>query len=672
MEFKKTNEELSFIEQQFNEEPHINVITKERFEERVREVFNILWERLSMSFGPGGAGTFISVYPNYYNTKDGFTIMKNIAFDKKLDQVISDMVMSICTRLNFTVGDGTTTAVIATKGMYDAYQCQKTFFESMHILPRDIMSRLEFLKDSLIDEISEMAIPIRSDDPETLKSNIAKVVDISSNGNAEITEMISDLYGELMYPAISCTLATDGITKSSVVEGYKLDVSLTDKIYINNDNNTMVLDSVDFIVFDHKVTQDTYTNILKPLSEVCESYKRHLVCIAPYYDEMALSGVIKTDLNRLYATKKGIPLVLTVCSKVNGFDKVCLNDLAMLLNTMLITPSVEKELIEKYKKNLNVFEVFDIDNRKIPDIYVGIMEYDQQNTVPTIRPEKYCETMNDSSIYNNQFNDLFRIGFCSHAVLGLKESSFSGFFYDQDLYNIFLSTAKDELAEVRKKCENIGTYSPQLIEKQKRVYALGLKTGLIEVGSSSELSQGYLKDTFDDAIKAAASAYNNGVVLGCNVTSMIAIMKFAHDNRDMLNDLDSMLIGMLLIGYRSVYKTVLGNVMMDNGEQFDVVNDEDTINQFIERIREQGYPDFDIEDSIKDKFINGGLYFPHNGATLFDLIIDMSTENSTVFNLGIGQFDRDVINSAETDKEILKATIDLLSLLITGNQLVLR
>ena len=109
MEFRKEEEKLNFIDQQFAEEPLVNIISKEKFEERVSKVFNILWERLSMSFGPGGAGTFISVYPNYYNTKDGFNIMKNLAFDKKLDQVICDMVMSICSRLNFTVGDGTTT-----------------------------------------------------------------------------------------------------------------------------------------------------------------------------------------------------------------------------------------------------------------------------------------------------------------------------------------------------------------------------------------------------------------------------------------------------------------------------------------------------------------------------------------------------------------------------------
>ena len=130
MEFKELNEQLNYIEQQFNEEPCVNVITKERFEERVYKVFTLLWEKLAKSFGPGGSGTFISVYPAYYNTKDGFTIMKNIAFDKKLDQVISDMVMGVCNRMNFTVGDGTTTAVIATKSTYESYLEYKDFFKN--------------------------------------------------------------------------------------------------------------------------------------------------------------------------------------------------------------------------------------------------------------------------------------------------------------------------------------------------------------------------------------------------------------------------------------------------------------------------------------------------------------------------------------------------------------
>ena len=182
MEFKD-NKNLRFIDSQLADEPHINVIDKEDFEKRVEKVFNILWEKLSRSFGPGGAGTFVSVYPSCYNTKDGFSIMKQIGFDTKLDQVISDLVMNICTRLNFTVGDGTTTAVIATKTIYDAYRAQKSELEKNHVLPRVVMQKLEIIKNEILKRIDENAVPIRTENRDELREDIARVVDISSNNN---------------------------------------------------------------------------------------------------------------------------------------------------------------------------------------------------------------------------------------------------------------------------------------------------------------------------------------------------------------------------------------------------------------------------------------------------------------------------------------------------------
>ena len=45
--------------------------------------------------------------------------------------------------------------------------------------------------------------------------------------------------------------------------------------------------------------------------------------------------------------------------------------------------------------------------------------------------------------------------------------------------------------------------------------------------------------------------------------------------------------------------------------------------------------------------------------------------NEKVLDMSNGVFSDTIVNSTETDKEILKATIDLLSLLITGNQMVI-
>lgn len=668
MEFKKDEVSKTYIESQLSDSPHINVIDKETFNQRIQEVFSILHDTLKRSFGPGGAGTFVSVYPSYYNTKDGFNIMKNIGWDVKLDQIISDMVMSVCSRMNFTVGDGTTTAVIATESIYNSYMNNRDFFKKHHILPREILKRLDIWKEKILKGIDDSSISIRSDDPDVLRENIKKVVSISSNNNEEITNMISDLYGQLMYPAISCGISKDGTMKSSIVRGYKIDVSLTDKLYINNDNKTAFINGADVIMFDHRVTKDTYQKIVSPLNESCRSRGRKLVCIAPYYDETALNGVIRSELTKEYNKTKDINLVLTVCKKATGDNKILLDDLAMLLHTTLISSSMETDIIEKIDKSGNtgntIYEYFDIDNREIPDISVAVKVSEGHLALAN-----YKKDLQD--IFGEEWkNECIRVGYCDEADIGLNQSTFSGFYYDEEIYNNYLAIATDEYNAIRKKCETIGSFSFELVAKQKRLYSLRLNTGLIEVGASSELSQGYLKDTVDDAVKAAASAYNNGIVLGCNL-SLIGIITNFLDNAE--DEIDKALLSILYQGFTDVYRAVLSNVfedfMIDDFEEYPLNDEEikDVYNYFVKEFEEKsGYYNSFTEEEFNKIFTNNLC------STCYDLIINKSLMEQKVFDLTTGDFSDSVINSAETDKEILQATIDLLALLITGNQIVLQ
>ena len=56
--------------------------------------------------------------------------------------------------------------------------------------------------------------------------------------------------------------------------------------------------------------------------------------------------------------------------------------------------------------------------------------------------------------------------------------------------------------------------------------------------------------------------------------------------------------------------------------------------------------------------------------SFYDIIIHYSICTHQVFDVSTKKFTNRVINSSQTDEEILKATIDLISLLITGNQMV--
>ena len=86
----------------FKSKPSVNVISKEEFEERVGEVFQLLWLNLSKSFGPYGAPSIIYNYPWKHVTKDGYTIFKNLSMNASetlVDQAIADLAGDICGRL---------------------------------------------------------------------------------------------------------------------------------------------------------------------------------------------------------------------------------------------------------------------------------------------------------------------------------------------------------------------------------------------------------------------------------------------------------------------------------------------------------------------------------------------------------------------------------------------
>lgn len=684
-------DEMDFGRSDLKYNPLINVYSKNEFDRRVKQVFDVIWDKLVMSFGPAGAGTFIvipsSTQSTFFNTKDGYTIMKNLQFNTKIDHTIKNMMSTICDRLNFTVGDGTTTAVVATGGVYNAYMEKKKNEDSElnRVLPRKIMSMMNTVKADIIEELNKHAVSIQSDNPNTLADNIRKVVYVSSNGNKEITEMISDLYRKLQYPAISVANSKDGATHAYTVDGYKIDVSLTDQTYINNDDNTMVSGAMDYIVFDNKVDQQMYDKILKPLCEASKERGRKLACIAPWYDDVALGGPIRRDLLNELKQTGSISLVLLVCNKTNAYSRTILSDFAMLLNTPIITRVVKDQIIEALDKNPDIYSQFDLDNRGIQGANIAVIS-GEKNGQTQLRLAQYDKaTTPDQLIFNSKAKNLIRVGYCDKATIGLKESTFAGFYYDPETYNKTMSVAKQELSDEKAKLKMIGSFSLGVVEKQQRINALGLKTGVIEVGAASQMSQGYLKDSVDDAVKAAASAFNNGVVLGCNCSLIDSILNLIDKEPVELSDDQKLyyeILDMLYEGYATVYRTILESIYPEDAKVNITQYFKDAsyaknhgtshiIMYFDKKTHRTVSANRRQVDKVVKLLSSDASDTSDRLVPLDWFVMEYSRKTNSVLDVTTGEFTEDVINSTETDREVLNATVDLLSLLITGNQLVL-
>lgn len=654
-------------------EPQINVISKEEFEKRVEKVFHLLWKTLSKSFGPYGAPTLIYKYPYSHVTKDGYTIMKSLSLNASetyIDQAIADMAADICGRLNYSVGDGTTSAVIATNSIFQNYRLLRDKLKRDFVLPRDVIKKYEKIKEEVIENLEKKVKPIRSLDADELYKNIYDVVFVSSNGDETMTRYIAELYKELGCPAISCVLASDGITKKRLINGYKYNLSIIDNMYINSDDNVMNLDDADIIIFSTKVTQSTYQNILKPLNFHSRSMGRHLIVAAPFYDEKALMQVIRRDLNNEFQRDKDVNMVLTSYRATSNHARKLIEDFAVLCNTYVIDRALESSIMDDLQSGKNIYEIFNIYNRdNIPGIYSGFLDCNDMAIGKYIRGQ---DTIPEGCHEPELVENFIPLGYVKDCSLGLKDSLFHDFYYNENRYNAIYKDAEVDLEEKEKKYQKLGTFNLEVSQAQERLYGLNLKMGIIEVGADSELSQKLIKDSVDDAIKAAASAFKYGVILGCNINLIQSIQEVLEDklfeNED-LSNVDKTLFDILINGFRDVYRTVLLNAIEEEEFKVNTAAPISYGNQISSFLSYFDFPDksaFNMACNLSASITEGRI------ATikLSDIIINYSLLTNQVYDVTTNSFSHKIINSFQTDQEILKATIDLISLLIVGNQMV--
>lgn len=684
-----------------NGSPSFNVVNKDDFQERAQQVFHTLGDCLAKSFGAYGAPTIISNMASRTVTKDGFTIMKNLLPDtvngSPIDSVFYDIASNTCGRLNYKVGDGTTTAMIATNAIYDAYMQpeMKNMLDNSGFLPREIMETLNTLKDEIIQKINVIARPIRGE--EDMVDKISNIVRISSNGNEELTSMITDIYSKLGYPNINCSKASDGVTKYNIIDGFKSSASLTDKMYINTDNKTAEYNDVDVLIFDHKISRHAYTDIIRPMWELIQNLGRQLVVIAPFYDNVLLNTDIKRDINESYKKERQLDLVLLVAKTGSASDKKSLSDLAMLLNTTMIDINLETKLLEKIRFGVEPYRLFNIALRHIPGITI-IKDNTDNTDIPLDRDVDDGETQYPFILDI----DSIRVGFARSLVSDIDYSVFNGFYYNHDLYQKTLSEAKSDWDDAVDKYSKLSTFSFETLHAQQRYNNLCLKLASIEVGGDSILSQNMLYDSVEDSVKAAESAYTHGYIKGCNLTTLecidALIPKFKEgETVEKSQILRGLLLDILKRGFLNVYGAVLnnafgnGSILINTKDIVTLETSNDVAKIVFEELKNR-FGDIGIEssdallsaigsninlDKIKSRWFGiekeedrinqmGCMTFP---VTL--LITTCSMVTGLVFDLNNMKFSNDIINSAKTDTEVLTATIDLVSILINGNQLVM-
>ena len=269
-------------------------------------------------------------------------------------------------------------------------------------------------------------------------------------------------------------------------------------------------------------------------------------------------------------------------------------------------------------------------------------------------------------------SDVVSLGVSHKYELGPSGSVFSSIDVDKDIYKVYVDEAKSDYTRICEKNRGLGTSTMESFEALKRYNALLMNAYRLEIGGQSKIVQRYNHDVADDAVQAAKSAVENGVILGCNIDTIRFLAEQIDTHGDPQNrseELELFVYRMLYSGFIKVVDTILDNANLDDIIPSREYYDENSVfsldrNKKI-TVGKEFFDKFGIEtpDDVKDV---GPLAF----GCASNIIEEFCIQNRLVFDPVEKRFTKDIINSARTDIEILTAAIDLVSLLISGNQMV--
>lgn len=608
---------------EYSSKNQINIIPKENFEELLQRTFDVVSSNIIKSLGPLGSSATILDGQMTEATKDGFTILKNYRFYNRYKRMVYNLIKVPCTRLNNTVGDGTTTAIVLTNYLFKEYKNKKSILDTLYYLPKTFTKIWD-------ETVASVKAKIKGS--KTTIDDIYNLAYVSSNGNSEISEAIASVYKECESPVIK---QKDSPTNKSYIvpiKGYEFPVNLIDEAYVRNEDLSVEETNMAIMVFDHKIETDIVNNLIIPLNEIFRSMGKKLFVIAPFYDALLCNTVLKQYVNMEYQRYKALNLIIGQY-EIGKLAKHQLNDFATILRTWVITQDMARNIVDAFHEGSE-------------DAFVNdVME----------SPE-------------HRYYRLF--GTSTKAMLSCTNgATFEVNDIESDeRYQDVLRGAKNELREIIENTEaERQSFAAKIYEAKARVNQLEMKNYIYYIGADSILQKKIIWDSVEDVIKCVSSAVKNGVIPGCQISIIKACTNIVNDIAAKYRDYDEK---------TETWVPKEGDAgIMDNDAKLRII-----ILEMIQNAALNTYARVlngpEGEGMIK-LIPNWFTYKDENIDELISLarkkctdIINESIAKGCVFDLETKEFNKNIITSAETDIMILTAASELIKVLISGTQCI--
>ncbi|HLM47727.1 MAG TPA: chaperonin GroEL [Myxococcaceae bacterium] len=289
----------------------------------------ILSDAVAVTLGPKGRNVVIEKsFGSPTVTKDGVTVAKEIDLENKFENMGAQMVKEVASKTSDKAGDGTTTATVLARAIYE---------EGLKLVaaghnPMDLKRGIDKAVEVVVAELKKLSKPT------TDKKAIAQVGIISANGDETIGNIIADAMEKVGKEGVITVEEAKGLeTNLDVVEGMQFDRGYVSPYFVTNRERMEVVQDDPYILISEKKVS-SMQDMIPILEQVARSGKPLLI-IADDIEGEALATLV---VNKI----RGVLNVSAV--KAPGFGdrrKELLKDIATLTGGMVVS----EDLGHKYE-----------------------------------------------------------------------------------------------------------------------------------------------------------------------------------------------------------------------------------------------------------------------------------------------------------------------------------
>jgi len=285
-------------------------------------------------------------------TKDGVTVAKEIELDDKFENMGAQMVKEVASKTSDMAGDGTTTATVLARSIYEEGQKLVAAGNNPMAIKRGIDAAVEVV----VKELQKLSKTTKD------QREIAQVGTISANNDETIGNIIAEAMNKVgKEGVITVEEAKSMETTLEVVEGMQFDRGYLSPYFVTDPEKMVVSLEDPYILINEKKISNMKD--LLPILEQVAKMGKPLVIIAEDVDGEALATLV---VNKLRGT------LHVAAVKAPGFGdrrKAMLEDIAILTGGQVVSEDLGIKL-----ENLSVSDLgsakrisIDKDNTTIVD-----------------------------------------------------------------------------------------------------------------------------------------------------------------------------------------------------------------------------------------------------------------------------------------------------------------